>query len=40
MAPRYKVTLTQEERNNLEAISFKGKRAARTCVMRAGFTLA
>jgi len=30
MAPRYKVTLTQEERNDLEAISTKGKRAART----------
>lgn len=30
MAPRYKVTLTQEERAELEAISSKGKRAART----------
>jgi hypothetical protein len=30
MAPRYKVTLTQEERKDLEAISTKGKRAART----------
>ncbi len=30
MAPRYRVTLTQEERKNLEAISTKGKRAART----------
>ena len=30
MAPRYKVTLTQEERNVLEAISTKGKRAAHT----------
>ena len=30
MAPRYKVTLTKEERKNLEAISTKGKRAART----------
>ena len=30
MAPRYRVTLTKEERKNLEAISTKGKRAART----------
>ena len=30
MAPRYKVTLTKEERLELEAISTKGKRAART----------
>lgn len=30
MAPRYKVTLTQEERNDLESISTKGKKAART----------
>ena len=30
MAPRYKVTLTEEERKELEAISSKGKRAART----------
>ncbi len=30
MAPRYKVTLTKEERKELEAISSKGKRAART----------
>ena len=30
MAPRYKVTLTNEERKDLEAISTKGKRAART----------
>lgn len=30
MAPRYKVTLTNEERQELEAISTKGKRAART----------
>jgi len=30
MAPRYKVTLTKEERNDLEAISTKGRRAART----------
>jgi hypothetical protein len=30
MAPRYRVTLTEEERMNLEAISTKGKRAART----------
>ena len=30
MAPRYRVTLTKEERNELEAISTKGKRAART----------
>ena len=30
MAPRYKVTLTKEERKELEAISTKGKRAART----------
>ena len=30
MAPRYKVTLTKEERKELEEISSKGKRAART----------
>jgi hypothetical protein len=30
MAPRYKVTLTKEERGELEAITKKGKRAART----------
>lgn len=30
MAPRYRVTLTKEERKELEAISSKGKRAART----------
>jgi hypothetical protein len=30
MAPRYKVTLTKEERQELHAISTKGKRAART----------
>ncbi len=30
MAPRYRVTLTKEEREDLEAISTKGKRAART----------
>jgi hypothetical protein len=30
MAPRYKVTLTKDERHELEAISTKGKRAART----------
>jgi len=30
MAPRYRVTLTIEERKDLEAISTKGKRAART----------
>ena len=30
MAPRYRVTLTEEERKELEAISTKGKRAART----------
>ncbi len=30
MAPRYRVTLTKEERSELEAISSKGKRAART----------
>ncbi len=30
MAPRYRVTLTSEERRDLEAISTKGKRAART----------
>jgi len=30
MAPRYRVTLTEEERELLEAISTKGKRAART----------
>ncbi len=30
MAPRYKVTLTEEERKELKTISTKGKRAART----------
>jgi Homeodomain-like domain len=30
MVPRYRVTLTEEERKDLEAISTKGKRAART----------
>ena len=30
MAPRYRVTLTKGERKDLEAISTKGKRAART----------
>ena len=30
MAPRYRVTLTEEEQTDLEAISTKGKRAART----------
>ena len=30
MAPRYRVTLTQDERKELEAISTKGKRSART----------
>lgn len=30
MAPRYRVTLTKEERKYLEEISTKGKRAART----------
>lgn len=30
MTPRYKVTLTQEERQDLEGISQKGRRAART----------
>ena len=30
MAPRYIVTLTKEERDELEAISSKGKKAART----------
>jgi len=30
MIPRYRVTLTEEEREQLEAISTKGKRAART----------
>ena len=30
MAPRYRVTLTEEERKELTAISTKGKRAART----------
>ena len=30
MAPRYRVTLTKEERDYLESISTKGKRAART----------
>ncbi len=30
MAPRYRVTLIEEERKELEAISSKGERAART----------
>ncbi len=30
MAPRYRVTLTKEERDDLNVISTKGKRAART----------
>ena len=30
MAPRYRVTLTKEERQDLEAISTKGRRAVRT----------
>ena len=30
MAPRYRVTLTQEERKELEVISKNGRRAART----------
>jgi hypothetical protein len=30
MAPRYRVTLTKDERHELEKISTKGKRAART----------
>jgi len=30
MAPRYKVTLTKEERQELETISTKGKKATRT----------
>jgi hypothetical protein len=30
MAPRYRVTLTEEERKELKTISSKGKRAART----------
>jgi len=30
MAPRYRVTLTKEEREELEAISKNGRRAART----------
>ena len=30
MAPRYRVTLTQEEREELREISTKGRRAART----------
>lgn len=30
MIPRYRVTLTKEERKDLEAISTKGKRAVRT----------
>jgi len=32
MAPRYRVTLTKEERKELEAISSKGKRAAHTII--------
>ena len=30
MAPRYRVTLTKDERGDLKAISTKGRRAART----------
>jgi len=33
MAPRYRVTLTQGEREELEAISSKGMRAARTVLL-------
>ncbi len=33
MAPRYKVTLTKQERQELEDISKKGKRAARTVLL-------
>ena len=33
MAPRYKVTLTAEERLELEELSSKGKRAARTVML-------
>lgn len=33
MAPRYRVTLTKEERKDLEAISTKGRRAARTVLL-------
>ena len=33
MAIRYRVTLTKEERNELEALSSKGKRAARTVLL-------
>jgi hypothetical protein len=33
MAPRYRVTLTKAEREELEAISSKGKRAARTVLL-------
>lgn len=33
MAPRYKVTLTAEERMELEVLSSKGKRAARTVLL-------
>jgi len=32
MAPRYKVALTAQERTDLEEISSKGKRAARTVI--------
>ena len=40
MAPRYKVTLTKEERQDLEAISTKGKRAARTVLYARGIIIA
>ena len=33
MAPRYRVKLTKEERAELEAVSSKGKRAARTVLL-------
>jgi len=32
MAPRYRATLTKDERDYLESISTKGKRAARTVI--------
>ena len=40
MAPRYKVTLTKEERQALEAISTKRKRAARTVFICPCFAIA
>ncbi len=39
MAPRYRVTLTEEERTDLQEISTKGKRAVRTVLYARGLLL-